>query len=428
MCPRYFVVAAIALLCLVGAGCGRLSFQNGQEPANSPDGPPVADKPAVPVVAFDSEVTLTVGASAAYSDGLVVSLERVNDSRCPAGVQCIWQGELAPVLRLRGGSLASDKELTLGTARGLTGAAGDYAVTLSGVTDDAVVAVVVTSAASRTGMIRLTSPQANEAVASPLSVVGEARGTWFFEASFPVRLFDANGQLLASTSAQAQADWMTEDFVPFQATLTFENPTTASGTLVLEKDNPSGLPQNADELRLPVIFSAPTPDKSMIFPPMAGADGRVTKKPFGILVGPEDSPVSPERFRGYHTGSDFEVTADEQDVEVPVYAVCEGRLILKRLVSGYGGVAVQACQLGGKDVTVLYGHLRLASIDAVIDQELNQGQRLGTLGQGYNAETDGERKHLHLAIHEGTAVDLRGYVSKKDDLDQWIDLRALLGE
>ena len=54
--------------------------------------------------------------------------------------------------------------------------------------------------------------------------------------------------------AQAQSDWMTEEFVPFKAMLEFSAPTTATGTLVLEKDNPSGLPENADSLIVPVKF------------------------------------------------------------------------------------------------------------------------------------------------------------------------------
>jgi hypothetical protein len=48
---------------------------------------------------------------------------------------------------------------------------------------------------------------------------------------------------------------MTEEFVPFTATLTFEQPETETGFLVLEKDNPSGLPEQADELRIPVSFT-----------------------------------------------------------------------------------------------------------------------------------------------------------------------------
>ena len=103
-------------------------------------------------------------------------------------------------------------------------------------------------------LIRVTNVKPNQIVASPLTVEGEARGYWFFEASFPVRLLDANGKELAVTPAQAEGEWMTKDFVPFRVTLTFSPPTTETGTLVLEKDNPSGLPEHADELRMPVRF------------------------------------------------------------------------------------------------------------------------------------------------------------------------------
>jgi len=104
-------------------------------------------------------------------------------------------------------------------------------------------------------LIRVNKPLSNALVQSPLRVEGEARGYWFFEASFPVRLVDENGRELGGSIAQALSDWMTEDFVPFEATFEFQLPTTKKGTLILEKDNPSGLPENADELRIPVRFN-----------------------------------------------------------------------------------------------------------------------------------------------------------------------------
>lgn len=103
-------------------------------------------------------------------------------------------------------------------------------------------------------MIRVTSPQPNAIVSSPLIITGEARGNWYFEASFPIRLYDANNKLLGTAVAQAQGEWMTTNFVPFRATMKFSTPATATGTLVFEKDNPSGLPQNAMEYRMPVRF------------------------------------------------------------------------------------------------------------------------------------------------------------------------------
>jgi len=106
----------------------------------------------------------------------------------------------------------------------------------------------------KSNLIHVYSPQPNQEITSPVSVTGEARGTWFFEAVFPIKLLDKDGNVIAQTPAQAQGDWMTEDFVPFSAQITFSVSETQNGTLVLEKDNPSDLPQNADELRVPVIL------------------------------------------------------------------------------------------------------------------------------------------------------------------------------
>lgn len=108
--------------------------------------------------------------------------------------------------------------------------------------------------ANANALIRVFSPQANEKIVSPLLVQGEARGYWYFEASFPIKLLDSEGDLIALTAAQAQAEWMTEEFVPFKAQMEFTAPDSKTGTLVLEKDNPSGLEENNNEIRIPILF------------------------------------------------------------------------------------------------------------------------------------------------------------------------------
>ena len=105
-------------------------------------------------------------------------------------------------------------------------------------------------------LIQVDNVKVGDTATSPLVVTGKARGTWYFEASFPARLLDADSNVLAAVPAQAQGDWMTEDFVPFKAVLEFTTPKTAAGTLVLAKDNPSGLPEHEDEIRIPVRFTA----------------------------------------------------------------------------------------------------------------------------------------------------------------------------
>lgn len=101
--------------------------------------------------------------------------------------------------------------------------------------------------------VSINSPKVNALVSSPLTVTGEASG-WYFEGSFPVTLLDANGKILVQFYATAQGDWMTSDFVPFISKLTFPKPTTDTGTLVLMKDNPSGLPENDESVSIPVRF------------------------------------------------------------------------------------------------------------------------------------------------------------------------------
>lgn len=123
--------------------------------------------------------------------------------------------------------------------------------------------IVTTTPTGLNALIVLDTPIPDAVVTSPLTIIGKARGNWYFEASFPVRILDAHGNELAIAPATAQGDWMTTDFVPFSLILPFATSTTETGTLVLEKDNPSGLPEHDNELRIPVRFAVTTtPDAS----------------------------------------------------------------------------------------------------------------------------------------------------------------------
>ena len=64
--------------------------------------------------------------------------------------------------------------------------------------------------------------------------------------------------------------------------------------------------------------------------------GRVTKKEFGTYVTPTNSPVTPEKFTGYHVGTDFEIMAGEEDEDITVEAICDGPVIYKNWTTGYG--------------------------------------------------------------------------------------------
>jgi len=121
----------------------------------------------------------------------------------------------------------------------------------------------------KTDLIRIDYPRPNQTITSPLVIKGQARGNWYFEASFPVALTDWDGRIIAQGIAQAKSDpaatggasWMTTEFVPFEATLTFavdKNAYSNRGSLILKKDNPSGLPEHDDALEIPVIFAEVT--------------------------------------------------------------------------------------------------------------------------------------------------------------------------
>ena len=108
-------------------------------------------------------------------------------------------------------------------------------------------------------MFILDSPLTGGLVTSPLTVRGKARGRWFFEASFPVFLTNWDGLIIAQHYCQAQGEWMTEDFVEFECTLSFDVPAGGvgipdTGSLILKKDNPSGLPEHDDAREITVRF------------------------------------------------------------------------------------------------------------------------------------------------------------------------------
>lgn len=96
--------------------------------------------------------------------------------------------------------------------------------------------------------------RASQRVESPLEVRGTALGSWFFEANIGLRILDADGKEVARGHAEATSDWMTKGPVPFEGTVTFTKPTTATGFIEIQKDNPSDNAEHDATVRLPVRF------------------------------------------------------------------------------------------------------------------------------------------------------------------------------
>ncbi len=104
--------------------------------------------------------------------------------------------------------------------------------------------------------IRVTTPTPGAVTGKPVMVMGEARGGWFFEASFPIEIRDTNGTVIGSGIGQPTggADWMTEEFVPFSASIAVPDSFIGEAVLTLKNDNPSGLPENDRAISFPITI------------------------------------------------------------------------------------------------------------------------------------------------------------------------------
>lgn len=165
-----------------------------------------------------------------------------------------------------------------------------------------------------------------------------------------------------------------------------------------------------------------TPAVSYYYP-ISDFVGRIKIKSYGTLVKPGDEKkeICGAAFSGYHTGDDLETIAAEANKAVAIKSIAAGTVRESGSVSGYGGLVVIEHNLAGRVVTAYYGHLNLNSVKLKTGQKVTAGEVIGNLGQGCSAQTGFERKHLHFAIHQGSAIDVRGYVPTLNLLAAWAD-------
>jgi murein DD-endopeptidase MepM/ murein hydrolase activator NlpD len=192
---------------------------------------------------------------------------------------------------------------------------------------------------------------------------------------------------------------------------------TAEGKVCPDGTVVSRTGENCEFAACPEMPKVDNKNTTIVFP-VENFKERITKKPFGIYITPETSPIQPERFRGYHTGADVEYGDTTGDV--PVSAIAAGTIIFSGRVSGYGGVIVIKHSIDNKNYLALYGHLNPATL-AAKNTAVISGEKIGILGKGGTAETDGERKHLHFSVYTGSDLNFKGYVQNKEELNKWID-------
>ncbi len=101
----------------------------------------------------------------------------------------------------------------------------------------------------------VTTPAAGAKIASPRRHYGTAKGSYYFEASFPIEILDASGKVIGQGHADAQSDWMTTEYVPFKSHHNlYLSRRGQNRDDPLKNDNPSGDPAKDKHFDVPVKF------------------------------------------------------------------------------------------------------------------------------------------------------------------------------
>lgn len=216
--------------------------------------PPDPQATSTPQTNADGLITLKLNERGVANGVTLTPREVIEDSRCPTDVQCIQAGRVRLRATLTSGLGTANQVFLVGEP--ITTEA--EAVTLVKVEPVKVSTVTLKDSDYRftfkvekravlyinssANLIKPDMPPPGAVVGKSFRVSGQARGNWYFEASFPVEVLDKDGKRLAITPAQAQGEWMTTNFVPYLATITVPESYIGPATVVLHKDNPSGLP------------------------------------------------------------------------------------------------------------------------------------------------------------------------------------------
>lgn len=135
-----------------------------------------------------------------------------------------------------------------------------FATPLASPTPEAVVqqqeatsTAVATSSAPLSASVHIDTPASNAVVGTTFIVTGAAPSGWYFEAVFPISVRDNADNVIGHGQAQALSDWTQPGQIRFAATTTIDTVYHGPATLILLKDNPSGLPENDDSVSMPIV-------------------------------------------------------------------------------------------------------------------------------------------------------------------------------
>lgn len=109
------------------------------------------------------------------------------------------------------------------------------------------------------------SPKSGDTITGPLVIKGYIPKSWTFEGQFQMKLLDSQRRIIIQD--RVPVEWDNEnkkDTLYFVESYNYHTSAT-SGFLVLENDNPSGLPEKQKNIEILVNFSKPPPDTVYLF-------------------------------------------------------------------------------------------------------------------------------------------------------------------
>lgn len=189
--------------------------------------------------------------------------------------------------------------------------------------------------------------------------------------------------------------------------------------LVIASDSPS--PMSSPSVRTTSLST---------YYPMTRYNERLTNRWYGKAITAKDSEPLACGFpyEGFHTGDDLEISEQEKNTNVPVYAIADGTVRDVATTTGYGGLIVIEHQLEDRTVTAYYGHIARAKTSLRKSDTVTAGQQITMLGDDCSNGSGNERKHLHFSIRNGSAIDVKGYVQTESELSSWVNPKTMLEE
>jgi len=101
----------------------------------------------------------------------------------------------------------------------------------------------------------LISPLPNSEIECGFTLAGKMPREWFFENSFPYSII-VDGKEVLVGSVQSKDDYTVKEILTFSEKIECKEGCLGDGEIVLKNANPSGLPENADQYRIPVKFTS----------------------------------------------------------------------------------------------------------------------------------------------------------------------------